>query len=131
MVDRNVQLAEYVAAVEGRLFVWSQHDCCQWCAGWVALRTGRDPREIFPQYSNESEALAIIEECGGLEGLITKALGPPMENKAFAQRGDIVLCDFGSGPQPGICIGVHCVAPGAKGFVPRMTDSALAAWKVD
>lgn len=47
-----------------------------------------------------------------------------------ATYGDIVLCDFGRGVQPAVCVGVYCLAPGRRGLERRMTLNSVAAWKV-
>lgn len=124
-----LRLAEVIEAASAKTFAWGSHDCCQFAASAVAAITSRDPRELFQLYGSEREALVVIARCGGMEQLIRQALGEP-KHPAFAQRGDIVLCDFGQGPQPGVCIGVWSVAPGAQGLEKRMTDSALLAWSV-
>jgi hypothetical protein len=127
--DWTIRLACEVEAAALKTFAWGEWDCCQFAASIVATLTGRDPRDIFPAYTAESEALRIINDAGGMDALITQALGEP-KPRSFAQRGDIVLCDFGRGPQPAVCLGVWCVAPGAVGLEKRLTDNATLAWAV-
>lgn len=125
----TIKLADAVQAAQGMTFEWGRNDCCQFAARVVAAITDRDPREIFPAYESEADAARIIAECGGLSELIARALGEP-KAVSLAQRGDVVLCDFGRGLQPAICLGIWSVAPGLRGLEKRMTDTALAAWTV-
>lgn len=127
--DATVRLAALVRKAQRGRFRWGRHDCCQFAARAVHALTGRDTREIFPAYRTRAEAETIISECGGLEALATKALGEPI-HPSRATTGDIVLCDFGRGPQPAVCVGVYCLAPGRHGLEKRMTLNSVAAWKV-
>lgn len=127
--DETVRLAELLRKVQNKRFRWGRYDCCQFAALAVHAVTGRDPREIFPTYRTRAEAESIIAGLGGLEGIATRALGSPV-HQSLATRGDIVLCDFGRGLQPALCIGVYCVAPGRLGLERRMTLDAVAAWRV-
>lgn len=127
--DAPVRLAELMRKAQAKRFRWGVWDCCQFAARAVHAVTGRDPREIFPAYRTRAEAESVIADCGGLEALATKALGAPI-HQSLATSGDIVLCDFGRGPQPAVCIGVYCVAPGRRGLEKRMTLNAVAAWRV-
>lgn len=127
--DATERLAELMRKAQSRRFRWGAQDCCQFAARAVHALTGRDPREIFPAYRTRAEAETIIENCGGLEALATKALGDPI-HQSLATIGDIVLCDLGRGPQPAVCIGVYCVAPGRRGLEKRITLDAIAAWRV-
>jgi len=122
-------LHEQVEAARLRPFVWGSWDCCQFVGEVVVALTGRDQRELFPTYSTEDEADAILAAHAGMHGLLERAFGPPIP-VAFAKRGDIALVDLALGLQPGICLGSVCAAPGLKGlqFVPM--SMALAAWRV-
>src|SRR5690348_1866580 len=101
---------------EGPL-VWGVRDCVQFAADVVERYSGRRPQ--LPKYSSEREAREIIAAGGGLEALVTRAIGPPIHPKD-AQLGDIVLTTF---RDYGEMLGV--VAPpgfwllaNAGGFVP-------------
>lgn len=129
--DATVRLAELIRKAQSRRFRWGVWDCCQFGARDVHALTGRDPREIFPYYRTRGEAESIIAECGGLDGLTRKALRDyPEIHPSLATLGNIVLCDFGRGPQPAVCAGVYCLAPGRRGLEKRMTLNAIAAWQV-
>lgn len=129
--DATVRLAELIRDAQSRRFRFGFWDCCQFSARSVHALTGRDPREIFPAYRSRAEAESIISECGGLDGLTRKALADyPQIHPARAMFGNIVLCDFGRGPQPAVCVGVYCLAPARRGLEKRMTLDAIDAWNV-
>lgn len=121
--------AAEIQAAAHRKFRWGTWDCCQWGARMRRALTGIDSRELFPRYRNRREALVILAECGGMLELVRRALGEPIA-AAFAQMGDLVLADFGHGLQPGICAGVWSLAPGRVGLERRLTDTAVAAWRI-
>jgi len=128
--DATVRLAELIRRWQRRRFRWGAADCCQFAARAVSAMTGRDPREIFPAYRTRAQAEAIIGDCGGIEALATKALSAYERiHPSRAMTGDIVLCDFGRGLQPAVCVGAYCLAPGRRGLDKRMTHDAVAAWK--
>jgi hypothetical protein len=127
--DATVRLAELIRKSQRRQFRWGSFDCCQFAARAVHAITGRDPRDVFPVYRTRAQAESILADCTGLEALASKALGERI-HPSRASTGDIVLCDFGRGPQPAVCIGAYCLAPGRQGLERRMTLNAVAAWKV-
>lgn len=123
------RMAEFVEAARTRPFEWGTWDCCQFAAEAVLALTGADHRTAFPTYASEQEALDLIAGHGGLESLLSTVLGdskPP----ARAQRGDIVLADFGDGLAAGLCLGVSCCAVSPRGLVFKPTRIATAAWSV-
>jgi hypothetical protein len=125
------RLAALISSAHGKRFRWGAWDCCQFGARAVQALTGRDQREIFPKYRTRTEAETVIADCGGLDGLTRKALADcPEIHPSRARYGDLLLCDFGRGPQPAVCIGVYCLAPGRRGLEKRMTLDAVAAWKI-
>lgn len=122
-------LAEKVEEWRFRSFDWAASDCCQFAAEVVLALTGIDYREQFPRYESRQEAEEILTGLGGVPALVTSVLGEA-KHSAFAQRGDVVACDFGDGIAVGICLGVECCAPGPKGLVFRPTLTAVSAWSI-
>lgn len=130
--DWLLKYSALLAEAESRRFLWGYWDCCQFAARMVEAVTGRDPREIFPPYASEAEAVAIIAAHGDMHAFVSHALrefGEPVAPHS-AQPGDIVLADFGQHLQPSVCTGVMCCAPGARGLVHRRTLSGIAAWNL-
>lgn len=117
-------------AARHRPFDWNGWTCFDFAASvYVALTDKPDPRAKFPTYQDEREAVVVMGRAGGPQAILTSVLGDSI-HPSMAQRGDIVLGDFGSGNQPAICAGVHSFAPGAGGLVAIPTLLAIAAWEV-
>ena len=106
---------------------WGNWDCCQFAAECVLAMTGVDYRSKFPLYQSEAEALEIIGEHGGMAGLLSSVLGPPVP-VARAMRGDIVELP---GNACAVCLGVMCAGTSPIGLRFRPTADALAAWSVN
>lgn len=124
-----VMAAEFDAARD-RPFKWNGWSCFDFVAHvYIAITGADDPRDLFPRYRTEAEAEAVMAAEGGPAGILTRVLGEPV-HPAWAQRGDIVLADFGRGPQPGVCAGLWTFSPGARGLEHRPTLQAINAWKV-
>lgn len=122
-------LAVKIEEWRNRPFDWSTSDCCQFAAEVVLAITGIDYRERFPRYESRQQAELILTKLGGVPALVSSVLGES-KHPAFAQRGDVVACDFGDGVAVGICIGVECCAPGPSGLVFRPTSRSVSAWSI-
>ncbi len=129
-------LNEVIEASRGRAFEWGTWDCCQFVGAVDAAINGDDRRTRFAAYDSEFGAARMLVEHGGMESLLREAFGEP-KPAAFAQRGDVVLADFGRGPQPSICIGAHCVAPSEAGGLANRRiigdknyPDAIMAWSI-
>ena len=126
--DWPERLDAYVESRRLEPFAFGSHDCCQFAAGAVEAITGENPADRW-HYADETEALQLLDLHGGVEGLVTIALGDPV-HPSRAHRGDVVLAEFETGATAGICLGNECVFPVELGlrFVPR--TAALKAWRV-
>ena len=125
-------LAAELSAARRRPFAWKGWNCCDFAAQVAsALRGDPDLRRRFPgfPYTSAADGIAIWEAFGGAVGLLTHVFGPA-KAVALAQCGDLVVADFGHGPQPAVCAGLYSAAPGYRGLVWRPTASARAAWSV-
>lgn len=127
--DWPIRLAEVIELWRSSSFAWGSKDCCQFVGAVVQRITGEDRRTLFDSYDSEMSAARLLVQHGGMEGLLTAAFGGP-KIAALAQRGDVVLCEFGRGPQPAICLGAWCVAPAEYGLEKRMTRVAQLAWSI-
>jgi hypothetical protein len=111
-------------------FDWDGWTCFDFAATVYTALTGRaDPRPAFGTFAGEREAVVALNHAGGAEAILRSVLGEPI-HPATAQRGDIVLVEFGNGPQPAVCCGLLSVAPGASGLMQIKTLSASHAWMV-
>lgn len=116
---------------EARTWPYMPFGCLHFC-GHVALAiTGEDKRPLFPAYSSQEEAEAILTQYGGLAGILTHALGDPIPAKK-AGRGDIVLAEVDDGEIiSGICVGARAIFLAREGGITdRPMTCARLAWRV-
>ncbi len=66
-------------------------DCCGFVADIVEHHTGTNPLAGFP-YSTWTQALALLDRYGGLEGALTASMGAPMETTQ-PRNGDVALIE--------------------------------------
>lgn len=124
-------LADYIAARANRKFRWGSNDCCLFAADAVLALTGVDPaRELRTQYRSRADAEALLAARGGLEAVVTAALGEPLATPLCAQRGDVVLVVDGARSALGICLGAQVAGPGLHGLQTVPLTNGVAAWRV-
>lgn len=130
------KLAEIFAEWQDCKFEWGRADCCQFVGAVGLAITGEDKRALFAGYDSEAGAAALLAQHGGMDGLLTHAFGEP-KPAAHARRGDVVLVEFGSGPQPAIVDGAWCCAPALGGglarrriFGQRGMPDAVSSWSI-
>lgn len=130
------ELDAYIEECRRRPFVWMEHDCAHFAAGWVQCRTGRDPLADLVGMPRSLRAhLRLIRQAGGFKAIGTERLGEPIPG-LMAQRGDVVLIRSGrrvqsaSGYAFGVCTGAHVAAPGAKGIAFLDANGWEAAWRI-
>lgn len=85
-------LREVVLAFQNQPPRWGEHDCCQFIARYVEKVSGINHAAGFA-YGSKDEALRLLIEYGGIEGLISKCLGPLIEKEQL-KPGDVVLCSI-------------------------------------
>lgn len=130
VADWQGRFFEELDAARDRPFSWDGWTCFDFAMQvYVAITGQSDPREQYPPHRTEREAVVILGRAGGAGAILASLFGEPI-GPAFAQRGDIVLAEFGSGPQPGVCAGFWSFAPGEQGLLPLRTLSALSAWRI-
>lgn len=117
-------------------FAWGTADCVQTAARMVELFTGRNPA-YGKAYDSERAALRLIAEAGGLEALVTEALGKPRTvtmHGHLIQPGDIVLtCYRDYGHMLGVAQPARAWYRVANlvGLVPVQLDQALKFWGIE
>lgn len=132
MMRRKDWEQRLVAAVEATpAFAWGAHDCCRFAARVVEAITGEDPARFHAGLGADAkEAQQLVHAGGGLQALVTAALGEPIE-PARAWRGDVMLVDcIGHRQTVGICMGARVACQGADGVVYLPRHRAVAAWRV-
>src|SRR5258708_34753930 len=92
-------------------FEWGKNDCASLGIAAVEAMTGVC---IWPiTWADDREALEVIKAAGGLVAAISSTvLGPPSQNYAVAQRGDIGLAYIGACQSVVICSGQGWAGPG-------------------
>jgi hypothetical protein len=130
--DWPLRLNAWLENIRERPFAWGVNDCALGAADAVFAMTGVDYAVEFRQaYFSKRNAVQLLAARGGLEVLVTQALGEPLDGPRLAQRGDLVLVDTESeGPALAVVIGAAAVAPGPGGatFVPM--PQWRKAWRV-
>jgi len=130
--DWPLRLNAWLDSMRSRPFAWGKFDCALGAADAVQAMTGVDYAVEFREaYFSKRNAVRLLAERGGLEALVTQALGDPLGSAKLAQRGDVVLVDSGAeGPALAVVIGAEAVAPGPQGAVFVPMGQWLKAWRV-
>jgi hypothetical protein len=130
--DWPLRLNAWLDSVREKPFSWGAHDCVMGAADAVKMMTDEDPAKAYRgRYVTRTEAARVLVEHGGLEAMVTAALGAPLSNPKFAQRGDLVLVDSGAeGPAIAVVILDKAAAPGPEGVVFVPMEAWQKAWRV-
>lgn len=128
-MGRLVDLNAVIDAWRQRPLAYGSADCCQFVGECVLAQIGEDRRELFPAYSTEEEANALITAYGDLVALVSAAFGDAV-HPAQAHYGDPVVFEIEGRQVAGICLGVSVAAPGPTGLVFASMSLAVAAWRI-
>jgi hypothetical protein len=126
--DWPERLEAYVDSRRLEPFAFGTHDCCQFAAGAVEAITGENPADRF-HYADETEAAQLLELHGGVEGIVTVALGSPV-HPSQGGRGDVVVAELANGDTAGVLLGNTCAFPSEFGIVYWPRSVARLAWRV-
>lgn len=120
-------------AIEARIdsrFIWGEFDCCRFAAECVEAITGTN---VMPDlhYTNQEEAIEIIQSSGGLSKMVTDILGQPLF-PLMASRGDVVMRYDESTDMMslGTCVGSMVAFPAARGVAYVNLSECICCWKV-
>ena len=125
--DWPQRLDNYVVGLCDVPFAWGSADCCQFIAGAIHAVTGDDLRALFPAYADETEANVLLDQFGGLAGLLTHALGEPIHVSQMG-RGDVCITSHDGAAR--VCTGDYLRAFGAGGLDCVKRNRASIAWRV-
>ena len=130
--DWPLRLNAWLDSVRERTFAWGEFDCALGAADAVFAMTGVDYAVEFREaYFSKRNAAKLLAQRGGLEALVTHALGAPLDSPKLAQRGDVVLVDSGGeGPALAVVMGADAVAPGPHAAVWVPMARWQKAWRV-
>jgi hypothetical protein len=127
----EARLNTLVASALAARFEWGKFDCCTFAADAVQAVTDADPmRELRGSYGSLRGAWRLLTELGGLRSAVSCVLGEPMEEKNFAQRGDIALVNVDRYPALGVVTGQCALVPMASGVQRVPVRDWIAAWAV-
>jgi hypothetical protein len=130
--DWMLRLERLAAERRAMGFAWGVNDCCMWAADVVLAVTGVDPAaDLRGSYATEAQALAVIEQAGGLRALAAARLGPEVPVLA-AQTGDVGLVEQPSGVLAlAACLGGSWQAVGPEGLWAVPLSWVVAAWRCE
>lgn len=95
------RLADELRAADERPFSFQGLVCLTFAAACARAITGIDYAARFP-FADEAGAQKILDDHGGVEGLLTALLGPPCQT---ARVGDVVTADLSEGLHVGVHVG--------------------------
>lgn len=111
-------------------FEWGQHDCCLFAADVVLALTGHDPMATLRgRYSNQREAMRLLDSLGGYEAAITRLLGP-RTSSMLVTVGDQLLIHNAGRPLLAVCNGIGAVAPTPTGLLVLPVVDVICAWRI-
>lgn len=126
------RLAAFIEQRRTMPFAWGPNDCVSFGIAAVEAVTGTLVRSVT--WTTSREALAALDEVGGLAAALTGVLGVPHENWRLARRGDVVLTatnDLEGGRGPVLLCAGHClVGPGVDGLLSLPVSMAVKVWPV-
>ncbi|MCE2597195.1 hypothetical protein K6Y31_20690 [Motilimonas cestriensis] len=127
-------LANVLLARKTAPFEWGENDCCLFAADCVQAQTGQDYAAAYrDRYTSGRGALRVLRNEGhaSLADAVTAALGAPMKNPLFAQRGDVVLINTEADPAVGVVFAGACQFLSEHGLTQRPITDISAAWRIE
>lgn len=89
--DWPKRLSQYLADKMKAPFEWGVNDCIMFGAKGIEALTGVNHYQEYVGYTDEQGAKELLKQNGGIEGIVSKHLGPGHRNILKAKRGDMVL----------------------------------------
>lgn len=126
-----MRLAAHIEKAREWAFSFGEHDCCLFAADWVLTCTGQDFAAPFRgRYATRAKAIAMLGARGGLEAVVTGALGEALPTPFLAQRGDVVAVQTDEGLALGVCDGALAWFVGPHGLAAQPMEAWAKAWRV-
>ena len=125
-------LENYLMSYEKSKFVWGKNDCCTFASNWVEEVSKVNPLKelgFYGKYKTAGKAVKILDKLGGLEKVLTKALGESIHT-AYAVLGDVVMGDLDHGETMGICMGSSCIFLSEEGITTEPTYTMKKVWRI-
>jgi hypothetical protein len=127
-------LSRYLRQERAEAFAWGSgnRDCMLFVAGWVRCVAGVDFAAPWRDtYSTEAESVALLDELGGYQALLSHFLGEPAPAGEAAQRGDVGLLVHRDGATGLICTGKMWAAKARRGGVALGTMVPTWYWRIN
>lgn len=127
----------YLAAAREKPFAWGAHDCVMFATGAIDAVMGTDyyaQALVRYPYSTEAGAMGLMQQFGGITGLVESFLAPHV-NWGQLTQGDVVLAMptmlHGTAMET-LCVhdGQQLVAAAPKGIQIVRFQYALHGWKI-
>lgn len=128
MKPKAAALLRVAARWRARPFAYGVADCCQFAREVVLEVTGVDHGREWT-YGSEEEAQRIIDAHDGLEGLVSRYLGPPC-NADELEIGDPCLIRAPGFEMLGVRSGRGAYAPSSRGLVVAVPHRIRQGWSL-
>jgi hypothetical protein len=129
--DWPERLAAFVESRRHVPFAWGSNDCATFAADALVALTGADPMAALRgRWTNEAQALQVLQQTGGLARAAWRVLGRPLVHLAAAPRGAVVCARMRGLPTMGLHLGAWWCAPGERGLEFRPAFEERLAWGV-
>jgi hypothetical protein len=127
-------LNQYLSDIDGKPFVWGNHDCCLFVANYLKMITGVDyAAEYRGKYTTAVGAARALKRHGGGDVLSMMNSKFISIRPSFAQRCGMVCYEFdGMGNTVGLCVGEKSAFVALSGdivYVPTL--DCHSAWRVE
>lgn len=127
------RLVDVIENHKNQPFLLGKLDCCQFARHCVVEISQDDIPEI-PHYHSLREALSVLKELGGIEGVAEHLAHKQAKSACQAKRGDLLMIksdDVAFDCKAlAICVGNVAMAMGENGPVIVERDQWLKCWEV-
>ena len=119
---RYARLNDYIDKCRHTPFAWGLHDCVTFILGAIDAQRGvQTGIEKYITWKSEEESDALLKLYGDTLADVMQnvcgGIGVVEVDKAFAQKGDIVIYIGIAGQTCGVCIGNKIAVPGTLGLI--------------
>ena len=131
----DVRLRDMIEAARTKPFEYGVHDCCTLAMLELPRAlSGEDFHgRIGMEWTNEAEAMALLDDRG-LEYLVTRAFGDPVDGWKNGRRGDIAMVmpspATGNMPLLGVILGLMAAVPAPAGLAFIKADRLEKVWRL-
>ena len=129
MSTREEAVRSVTRAFGDEPFAWGRLDCCQLARAVFEALRGYDPAPGL-DYSTQEEAEAIMTRHGGLMGLLSHILGPPVPIDQTSTADVLLLKLPGVGEITGVRVPDGALVPLKVGLYRAPLRYALEGWRI-